>query len=610
MGDRHSVFHDVHCHAFTLSHAGLLSFLNRFFLSNALGFDDFLKLRTWKIIVRFGRCGRSPLRCMWTLLILALTVAAVALGAHFIRIRFFPSARASPADWAGDLFLVAAFVGFLFLAMAICFWLVKKKIRARLKKTVNLLSVIENDLGRQLLLIEFDILNQTRRIAPLVARITARPDDKAECEAVRNEWRAIEKRGFELNKAPYRKFLLTPLMMDFNFKGFAGIREIHYDLPPRKPVIDQVVDLQFGIRDYHHRSPFQILQILPFLGLNTQNYKPGVFARIMLQRFPPPSGPGSGLSDKVTYLKKRQILALLRPLKKSEKSELLSLALAERDRIQLRILFDTFEESGYAEKNNLPKMLDKYFRYYRRDYGLLSGAFRRMVKLQKSATLRPESIQNIQSGFFCGIKVYPPLGFDPWPDPGEARELARSKDPALIAAKKSELEEERRKAEFLYAYCEEYGIPITTHCSDSGFMVEEKERALILASPRRWRPILEEYRNLRMNFAHWGRKRRRGDREWVDTIIEYMGRYGFVYADFSYRGVDRKFYRALARIREIGRIRIGDKIESRILFGTDFLINLIDIDSYRDYLNLFFRNVDPADVRRFCVDNPHRFLFG
>ncbi len=36
-------FYDVHCHAFNLSHAGLLAFANRFFLTNTLSFNDLLQ---------------------------------------------------------------------------------------------------------------------------------------------------------------------------------------------------------------------------------------------------------------------------------------------------------------------------------------------------------------------------------------------------------------------------------------------------------------------------------------------------------------------------------------------------------------------------------------
>ncbi|HWP67901.1 MAG TPA: amidohydrolase, partial [Rectinemataceae bacterium] len=50
---------------------------------------------------------------------------------------------------------------------------------------------------------------------------------------------------------------------------------------------------------------------------------------------------------------------------------------------------------------------------------------------------------------FAGIKLYPPMGFDPWPDD----------------------EAEREKVKILYSFCEKKNVPIITHCDDGGFRV-------------------------------------------------------------------------------------------------------------------------------------------
>ena len=43
-------FYDIHMHVFNLSHAGLMAFINRFFLNNALDFNDLLKGKYLKIL--------------------------------------------------------------------------------------------------------------------------------------------------------------------------------------------------------------------------------------------------------------------------------------------------------------------------------------------------------------------------------------------------------------------------------------------------------------------------------------------------------------------------------------------------------------------------------
>lgn len=121
---------------------------------------------------------------------------------------------------------------------------------------------------------------------------------------------------------------------------------------------------------------------------------------------------------------------------------------------------------------------------------------------------------------FCGIKLYAPIGFSPT-------------DPVLMGT---------NVQEGIYNLCEENKIPITVHCSDSGFacfsrdvringyikngkeLIEYKnqiltfntktisnhsgdaikERANKLNHPSIWRKVLEKYPDLFINFAHFG----------------------------------------------------------------------------------------------------------
>ncbi|NQT78042.1 MAG: hypothetical protein HQ565_10030 [Bacteroidetes bacterium] len=43
-------FYDIHMHVFNLSHAGLMAFINRFFLNNALNFNDLIDGKYFKIL--------------------------------------------------------------------------------------------------------------------------------------------------------------------------------------------------------------------------------------------------------------------------------------------------------------------------------------------------------------------------------------------------------------------------------------------------------------------------------------------------------------------------------------------------------------------------------
>ena len=99
------------------------------------------------------------------------------------------------------------------------------------------------------------------------------------------------------------------------------------------------------------------------------------------------------------------------------------------------------------DMGRLEKMLDKYFADYE---GSPEALLSNMGKFDGD-------IEHIGSNFFAGIKVYPPLGFDPWPDKVKHRA-------------------EFDKVCYLYRYCCKKGIPITAHGSEGGFVVVPKKR--------------------------------------------------------------------------------------------------------------------------------------
>ena len=196
---------------------------------------------------------------------------------------------------------------------------------------------------------------------------------------------------------------------------------------------------------------------------------------------------------------------------------------------------------------------------------------------------------------FAGIKLYPPMGFNPWPEDRE----------------------ERKKVEFLYSYAQASSIPITTHCNDGGFVTVDYKQANRNTNPSTWEKVLEQYPNLRLNFAHagvsitpqlsnlFGKK----EKSWTDKIFDLMDRYEHVYTDFSYNGISPKFYKKfsqqLSELEKSGRTRYRD----RILFGTDFMINLMGIRSYRDYYSVYQDAELNSELKHlFASVNPRTFL--
>ncbi len=137
-------------------------------------------------------------------------------------------------------------------------------------------------------------------------------------------------------------------------------------------------------------------------------------------------------------------------------------------------------------------------------------------------------ITKVGSNVFAGIKLYPPLGFDPWPK-DEPNEM--------------------KKVKYLYALCQDKQIPITAHCNDGGFALDKQSREY--SNPDRWRQVLGAFRLLKLNLAHLGNQwkwlkvlPRHG---WRDTVIELVCTFNNVYTDISCLAFDDDFYVELNR---------------------------------------------------------------
>lgn len=203
---------------------------------------------------------------------------------------------------------------------------------------------------------------------------------------------------------------------------------------------------------------------------------------------------------------------------------------------------------------------------------------------------------------FYGLKLYPPMGFDPWPS-------------------ETENPKEAQKVRYLYEFASKLGIPITTHCNDSGFITVDYKRAMEYTHPLKWDAVLSRYPELRLNLAHfgagtesWRRKvaavwKRESDAAWSEHIIVMMEKYPNLYSDFSFCGVRDTFYKRLSEILEGLPQSTSEIVSKRLLFGSDFMINLSSVDSYLDYYRKFdISELSDSLKNRFTSVNPSNFL--
>lgn len=224
---------------------------------------------------------------------------------------------------------------------------------------------------------------------------------------------------------------------------------------------------------------------------------------------------------------------------------------------------------------------------------------------------------------FAGIKLYCPNGYSPT-------------DPLLYGPK-----EERGG---IYAFCEDHGIPVTTHNSLGGFATFAKsvvitgdiwkdgkllyldqesvrfrdsflgsegvhERAMTLNHPLLWQKVVAKYPRLRLNLAHFGGGTELGNALthpgdpslWSNRIIALLQdpRYQ-VYTDLS-------CFTEFRVLRKLITHPLYSGIRHRILFGSDYTLLLLFEDNFNGNIRKF-RTLFGEEFRVIAGDNPREFL--
>jgi predicted TIM-barrel fold metal-dependent hydrolase len=212
---------------------------------------------------------------------------------------------------------------------------------------------------------------------------------------------------------------------------------------------------------------------------------------------------------------------------------------------------------------------------------------------------------------FAGIKVYPPNGFSPY-------------DKELVGPGS------------VFEYCSRNGIPVISHCSyggfatpvksfhvngliipegqndpveyhgkynfkkgiKDGFTVMVKERAAVLNHPKIWEEVLKKYNDLILVLAHFGV----GNDEWQDEILRMMYKYENLYTDVSC--ISEKGQ--LERVKEI--YSKNPEIQDKILYGSDFFLDLLFNDSFGQYKERMEAIFGKTIFDRLTMDNPAGFM--
>ena len=236
-------------------------------------------------------------------------------------------------------------------------------------------------------------------------------------------------------------------------------------------------------------------------------------------------------------------------------------------------------------------------------------------------TIGKSGMSELKSGSLLGIKLYPPIGFNPCPKklPDQYKEF--------------------------FTWCCEQDIPLTAHCQKGSYSAgKEKENLDKNTTPENWKRLLKHpgFENLRINFAHFGGETGTDDMfepfrtdkdSWTYILIKLLKAYPNTYADISAYDYAKKEHRNnLVKIfekDEKGDFGNGHKLIDKLLWGSDVPM-VISGRSYREghtdkgaskykyYFNGFLKTVNSSKkltddqkaniITNMTETNPKRFL--
>jgi len=239
----------------------------------------------------------------------------------------------------------------------------------------------------------------------------------------------------------------------------------------------------------------------------------------------------------------------------------------------------------------------------------------RKPELRGSLELVKDAIEN--KGFI-GVKLYNSMGYRPFNnatvDHKRRRRVGLHKEMGYHIFKGEEYDQVLSE---LYDYCVKNQVPITTHCGMYG--IESYNNASFdFGQAVFWHEVLsqKDYRNLRLNLAHfgWNQKHRYHDKvSWVRDICEMLDSYEHLYVDVAHHDVvvGRKVSKYVADYKDI--CRDYPAVKKRLLFGIDWHV-IKRVKNYENFKDDYIKVLQSTslftdeEIDDFLGQNALRFL--
>jgi predicted TIM-barrel fold metal-dependent hydrolase len=227
---------------------------------------------------------------------------------------------------------------------------------------------------------------------------------------------------------------------------------------------------------------------------------------------------------------------------------------------------------------------------------------------------------------FVGVKLYPPMGFQPY---GNAK-LPNSYFPSELVhlCKGRPGHELDRVLAELYKYCDDNELAIMAHCSDS---IGSRPDYALRSAPELWNPVLDCFKKLRLNLGHfggiwdyvcdpkcdfWCRWKKKKDSDWPNRIAKMVKQHDNLFVDVAdFSGVLERWPSETCLTNEIfeklKHLVKSPKLRSRMMYGSDWM--LLDREPqnehyYQSMQEKFSDLVGPTDLDKFLGKNAAAFL--
>ena len=256
---------------------------------------------------------------------------------------------------------------------------------------------------------------------------------------------------------------------------------------------------------------------------------------------------------------------------------------------------------NYDKPKDILDLLEKYFSNYK---------FNR-VELNDQQKKFDSDINGMKSNYFAGVKLYPPMGYDAWPEDRLKNKSAKK----FLQSQKDSITLAQAKVRTIYYYCSEHHIPVTVHGGGGGFNgIDDKKESEYLTAIERWESVLQAFPDLKINIAHLpaDKKSTSADKRRLDKTLQLMLKYKNVYTDFACHSGDDSYFMNLSKV--LSRYSDSERLTltQKIMFGSDYAVVLGSMESYRKYIDVFSQTtyLDASQKKLMCSVNPERFLFG